>query len=120
MWSKTAEKLALLKMYFDTRRGAGHTRAMIQGAINAKDVIILSHNHRYGHDLQRGCRHARIISWEDGLGDLKGRGGPLVIDNAAMAVVLGDVLDMLKELQVENALIKRQLRIMERAKEMSC
>jgi len=99
-----AEKIALLKTYFDTRRG--HTFAMVNGIANTENVLVLVHSQNYGKDIQRMCqKKITFVSW-DNLDRLKGSNNALVIDNAAMSQILGDALEMLRELRAENSLLK--------------
>ena len=100
------EKLAVLKMYFDTRRGRGHTHAMVEGAANVENVSVLVHSMRYGKDIERLCgKKITIITWES-LEGLCGSNNALVIDNSAMSQILGDALEELRKLRSENSILK--------------
>lgn len=109
MWSETAEKIARLKVYYSTRRGVGHTRAMILGAANTERVIVLAHNMRHGEDIKDRCRNAKIITW-DRLDGLNGESSPLLIDHWALMEILSDAQKMLGELQEENTKLVSALR----------
>ena len=105
-----AEKIALLKTYLDTRRGRGHTFAMVNGVANTENVTVIVHNQNYGKDIQRMCqKRINLVSWDD-LYKLRGSNNALVIDNAAMSKILGDALEMLRELRAENSLLKAGIR----------
>ncbi len=100
------EKIALLKTYFDTRRGRGHTFAMVNGVANTENVTVIVHSQNYGKDIQRMCqKRINLVSW-DNLDKLRGSNNALVIDNAAMSQILGDALEMLRELRAENSRLK--------------
>ena len=105
-----AEKIVLLKTYLDTRRGRGHTFAMVNGVANTENVTVIVHNQSYGKDIQRMCqKRINLVSWDD-LDKLRGSNNALVIDNAAMSQILGDALEMLRELRAENSLLKAGIR----------
>jgi hypothetical protein len=102
------ERLAILKTYFDTRRGCGHTFAMMNGVVNTDpSPVILVHSASYAQDLQKFSpkRMLRTVSW-DGLERLKGLNSALVIDNAAMSNILGDALEEIRKLRAENSLLR--------------
>jgi hypothetical protein len=104
------EKIALLKTYFDTRRGRGHTFAMVNGVANTENVTVVVHNLNYGKDIQRMCqKKINLVSW-DNLEGLRNSNNALVIDNAAISQILGDALDMLRDLRAENSRLRDKLR----------
>ena len=105
-----AGKISLLKTYFDTRRGSGHTLAMVNGIANMENVTVIVHNHRYGKDIQRICgRRVNFISWDE-IDKLRGSSNALVIDNSGMSLILGDALEMRRKLMVENLLLKEYIK----------
>lgn len=100
------EKITLLRLYFLTRRGVGHSSALVNGIANMDSVILA----RDFDDLKYMSRMSRkmfvpAITWtDDRFMDITATDKPLVITDAAIVQILGEVLDELKfvrgELQI--------------------
>lgn len=75
--------LSGLAAYLHASRRAGHTTAMIRGAINTEHVVVLAHTHAYASQLQRLIPGAKVISMHS-IELLRGRQDPLVVDNSAL------------------------------------
>lgn len=102
------EKLVLLKAYYDTRRGVGHTTVMMKGVVGSQHAIVLAHTARYAEDLRNIYgRETQIVTW-DALDRLLGRRDALVIDNAAMITILGDALEVMRKLRSENSILRSE------------
>lgn len=98
--SKVFEQLAILKAYYSSRRGVGHTKTMILGAKNIDNVVVMVHTQRYASQLKRELPNAKFVLWED-FRDLQGRSAPLVIDNSAFFEILHDIFYAFRDLQEE-------------------
>jgi len=99
-------KIEAIKDYFETRRGCGHTFAMVNGVLNTYCVTVVVHNHSFGKVLQRMCqREVDFVTW-DNLDKLHGSNNALVIDNEAMFQILGDALELIRQLRGENSRLK--------------
>jgi hypothetical protein len=110
MNTNPAVKIAILREYFATRRGCGHTRAMLQGAMNVERVSVLipSNSFRgYIEDKLRG-KKVTFVSWQ-GIEGLGASSNPLVIDNAATFLILGDALDEIRKLRSEISLLRAMI-----------
>lgn len=105
----TEEKLNWLKLYFTTRRGVGHTYTMIHGVKSNKDnCAVLVRNSIESNAVYRevGGKGFPIFSWDgDGIERMRGLRQALVIDNNAMISILGDALEEIRKLRVENAIL---------------
>ncbi len=88
---KTAQ--AILS-YYDTTRGVGHTKAMLNGALSDEDVIIITHAQHYADKLCNEHKHARVYGVEHLSDKLCSTRNPIVFDNATIYKLL---LLLLKE-----------------------
>lgn len=110
----TLERISIIKTYFDTRRGAGHTAALVDGISRAKDVIFLVSTKRYADSFHgRLGKNVRVSPVSD-LDILRGSFSALVIDNSALVELLGDALAELGILRRENFELREAIKKIER------
>jgi Trk K+ transport system NAD-binding subunit len=89
--SKEQIRSALLEIitYYVVNRQRGHSTAMLNGAKNC-DCIVIAHNEHHARRLkQLGARHVISIN---SLHKLRGHNKPIVFDNAALHMILEDIL----------------------------
>lgn len=92
-------KLETLARYFATTRQAGHTTAMLNGALDTERCQILAPDHRTGGMLQKLAPDAAVISMENLDHELRGVRLPLVVDNSAMSEILSLALREIERLE---------------------
>jgi hypothetical protein len=102
--SKIERTLETLSRYYDCTRGAGHTKAMMDGIHHADDkVIVLTHNVSYGKLIEKMSPKAIACS-VDGSSELLtlyGRKNPMVVDNAAMQYIVSEAFSQIRNLRDE-------------------
>lgn len=81
--------LERVRLYFLSRRGVGHTRATIYGAVENPAALILVANHMMkGEYLKAGIDRRRLITIHQLPEALEGHTRPLVIDHAALTELI--------------------------------
>ena len=93
----TKTKLETLAQYYATTRQAGHTTAMIKGAVNTERCVILAPNHHTGEMLQKLAPAAKIVSLENP--ELRGMRLPMLVDNSTMSRILSLALCEIERLE---------------------
>ena len=107
----TEEKILLLKVYYETRRGVGHTSALVNGIANTDPIVL-------GRDLDDLRNTSRMagkvlypsVSWVTFPKGMYGQNRPLVVTETALVQILGEVLEELKQSRAENYILKEMLR----------
>jgi len=102
---KTKEKLEILRNYYYSTRGKGHTTLMRKGTDNVKDKLVLCYNYQSGEDLR--FKNNELISWH-GLKKLYGHNKPLAIDNGTMTVILESAIEEIERLEEENIKLRKE------------
>lgn len=99
--------------YLSVNRAVGHTKMMLEGAKNSPDPVVVIHNESMRNNLpefkatvgdvgiQVGGPMNAISLAEIDAGKLRGTRGPLAIDNAALQVLLGDLVSTIASLRDE-------------------
>ena len=112
--SKVEEKMTLLKLYFDNRRGVGHTLALVRGIANS-DAMVMGQNM---DDLRHVSRLSQkifvpAVAWEDDrfvdLIALQGR--PLVVTETALIGIMSDAMKELQQARSEIHILKEMLHV---------
>ncbi len=97
-----------LVVYFQSRRGVGHTWAMLHGALASKDCIVVASDKRQQQEFNlEGVPRSRIIPLSE-LSCLHGESAPVVIDHHALVMMLGDLVRENQELRAHNAKLRRE------------
>jgi len=108
---ETTEKLNWLKLYFDTRRGLGHTYTMINGVKNNVDkcAVLVRNQSEAKYMFDMAGKGFRTFSWDGDFDRIRGLRFALVIDNNAMISILEDALDEIRKLRADNTALKAGL-----------
>ena len=114
--STTAVEASIeLMKYLEFTRRCGHTTAVMTGAM-ATDAIVIVHNLNMSNYILKEWG----VLWKSGGADtltigevangkLKGNNRPVVIDNAALHILLSDLLTEISVLRKENVDSRRKL-----------
>jgi hypothetical protein len=94
----TLDRLKLLRDYYESTRGVGHTTAMLEGAKNTGGVIIMAVTRYIAEMFTATCESAKAISWRE-VDRLTEMGAPLAIDNSAMFEILNDAISEIETLR---------------------
>jgi hypothetical protein len=94
------ETIKELLFYYERTRGAGHTRTMVEGAINSPHVWVLVNNVQQSRNLLPHRLQHRAIALSD-IRRLNGRHAPLAIDNDALFTLLSDAVQQIESLELE-------------------
>lgn len=105
---KIQKTLEELLQYYQTTRAVGHTYAMINGAKNTDNVLVLVHSQKYASEIKAKYPKAEFTGFLN-LEGLRGKRKPLLIDNGAMCAILQNALIEIRELQKQNKDLKFQL-----------
>lgn len=101
------ELLEQLSTHFDWSRGAGHTHAMLEGAIRSGARILVANDHdardisRLAFNLTRGKVHLQPSSFltiEGARHGLMGVGGKFLIDHHALTIIIGGAISEMREI----------------------
>lgn len=98
---KNLEILAWIKSYYTSRRGVGHTFAMIHGARDQDNCIVVAHDHKYASDLKRQLHGHTVIALSDIPQALHGKNDPLVLDHWALVALIDGIFKDIARLQEE-------------------
>jgi hypothetical protein len=90
--------LSGLAAYLHASRRVGHTTAMIRGAQNTENVVVLAHTHFYASRLQGLIPGAKVVSMHS-IESLQGRHSPLVVDNSALWDICQSALSEIERLE---------------------
>jgi len=82
-------------------RGFGHTQAMLNGAKNADNVVIVAHTQQFADYLAKQCKNARGVGL-DRTERLLGSHLPIVVDHYAFEILLGERERRIAQLEAEN------------------
>lgn len=85
--STELEELLAIANYYISNRQAGHTTAMLEGALNVDNAIVLVHNEMFANDLKRLTKGGatRFVSPHRNYEQLKGQRRPLLVDHHHLA-----------------------------------
>jgi len=107
------ERLQILKLYFDTRRQAGHTYTMLQGAANMDSLIMVRSKVHAHHLQQMAMKKLATIAWDEfNIDELLNSIVPLIIDASALSEILGDALDLLRQERSKNYQLLDEIRVL--------
>ena len=70
-------------------RGFGHTQAMLNGAKNTDNVLIVAHTQQFADYLAKQCKNARGVGL-DRTERLLGSHLPIVVDHYAIEILIGE------------------------------
>lgn len=92
--------------YYETTRGVGHTRTMLQGVTCGRNAVVVVANSQMGGMLMRHYQVDRIVTLHQiKQGSvLRGMQAPLVFDNHALVTLLADMRETLR--QAESAVVR--------------
>jgi hypothetical protein len=96
-------------MYYDLQRGAGHTRLMIDGLLQAEgNVMLFCHTYEFGERIKREveAKNKKVkihLTTSVNPETLRGRHEPLAVDNAALCSLLREALVCLSERNLDIA-----------------
>ena len=90
--------LSGLAAYLHASRRVGHTTAMIRGAQNTENVVVLAHTHSYASQLQKLVPGAKVVSMHS-IESLRGRHSPLVVDNSALWDICQSASDEIERME---------------------
>ena len=110
------------RRYMRFGRGFGHTQAMLNGAKNTDNVVIVAHTQRFADELAKQCKNARGVGL-DRTDMLRGLRLPFLVDHYAIEILLGEQdqriaqleeeialkADYIKRLEAENAVLIKRL-----------
>ncbi len=99
-----------LLFYYDINKGVGHTKLIKDGVDNYSSRFFL-----FGKDLKCSKQindgshitNASVKTIGEGL--LRGHTRPIVFDNSALAIIFAESSKKIKELELENIILKRKL-----------
>lgn len=112
MNNKPYETAQEILTYLNGNRQIGHTTAVIRGALNTPNCLVVIHNKAFGSDILAGLSPKNIdtISLQEILnGRLRGMKTPLLIDNAALTVLLAGLVSSITVLRKNNAGLERKI-----------
>ena len=97
---RCVENVREILEYYSSRRGVGHTDAMVDGAKHTDGVIVITNNSSMPTILRGKLKKAEIFTCDSDLERmLLGRDKPLVLDNAAVVELFSGVLDIIADLE---------------------
>jgi hypothetical protein len=91
------EQLKAVADYLEVNRQVGHSKTLSLGLNNSPDALVLVHNLACKKDFPR-IEQERLISLAS-LDRLRGERAPLVIDNAAMWLLMRDAVETIESLE---------------------
>lgn len=107
---RTLDLLRTILTYYSGPNGrqVGHTSAVLNGARNSRDSVVIVHDQRMAEVIRKltegKTRCIRLLEFEEGI---KGHTAPIIWDNAALFVlfercahVIGDLLEEAAEPKV--------------------
>lgn len=85
-WQEKDDLRTELFFYFNGNRSVGHTHSMMTGAENNPNVIVVVVSKEHGKLLEKkyGADCEFMSAGEVARGRLRGRKGPVVVDNAVL------------------------------------
>lgn len=104
--------LLAIREYYITTRQVGHTHMLLNGADNVENPLILVHAARMKDLLRASSKNPNkldIVSLQEPQG-LMGKRKPLLIDNAAMILLIDSALQRIAELEKENYALKDMIK----------
>lgn len=102
-------KLEQILAYYSFTIGAGHTRAMMEGAKNVDRVAIMGHTMNWSTELSREAKGIKPISWFNFHDQLRGYRLPLLIDNSALREIIEECLVIIHDLKKTNKRLTEEL-----------
>lgn len=95
---QTKKILEVIRNYLTTNRRVGHTSAMMRGAENVDNVLVLAANHQQSKMLQQNLPHAEVVSITSGA-CLTGKTKPIVMDNETIWQICDRALKEIERLE---------------------
>jgi len=107
------ETLATLLSYYTATKGCGHTAAMLSGAVNSPDCLVLVS----GRPSLPKIHATRIVTLErpDLANGLIGVRAPLLLDNSAAKMLIADSLTEIERLARRCERLQKQLMLLDAA-----
>ena len=96
---KILDTLRYILQYYGVNRGAGHTNAMLDGAMSTPSAIVITATHKQSMDFRWQGVPNTCVSLSEITHRLMGTRSPIVFDNRAMMVLLGDATKEIERLQ---------------------
>ena len=115
-----------LRMHYDVTRQSGHTTALMEGANNVPNPMIVAVDNNHMRFLKDLCKNksGSVVALEDCDSYLRGRKSPILFDNYTLYVIFREVskeIDRLHQLLEhqdflvsDRAFIKKVVEIVER------
>jgi len=104
------QSLLNLRQYYEINRQVGNTTTLIRGVENVENALVLVHSPKIQRFLnQNSKKNIETKSIEDPL-CLVGVRKPVVIDNAAMSVLLNYTLQTIARLERENFELREKIK----------
>ena len=98
---KIKETLNDLLHYYESTRQVGHTAAMIEGVANSPQTMVLVGNFAQGKCLMPKVSEKQVVPIGSISTALCDRRAPLVIDNAAMWLILHEAKKEIERLEAQ-------------------
>lgn len=104
--SNIKDTLRSIASYYEVNRQVGHTTAVVSGAINTKDTVIIAHNHQSAKDLEK--KHStygtdgKSIAISSFDSQMRGRRVPITFDNATIHFLCLDALREIENVEGRN------------------
>ena len=100
-----------LLTYLHSARQVGHTTTMLEGAKD-RDCLVIAHSREWSKELAAKGAHITSLSLtEIERGYLRGLRKPLVLDNAALQELLGDLVGTIAVLRKDIADKENKIRL---------
>jgi hypothetical protein len=99
---KTKQILQNLRNYIELNRRVGHTTAMMRGAQNVDDVLVLAANQNQAAMLQRELPRAEVVAITNPV-CMIGKSKAMVMDNHALWEICGGALAEIERLETRIA-----------------
>ena len=95
---KIKETLQNILNYYASTRRVGHTTAMIRGAQNVDNALVVTSNLSASRALEHNYPHIKTTSIQSGQ-KLLGFNSPILFDNEALYVLFRDALKTIEDLE---------------------
>jgi len=104
---KTKQTLQNLRNYIESNRRVGHTTAMIRGAQNVDNVLVIAANQHHAAMLHRELPRAEVVAITSPV-CMIGKTKPLVMDNQALWEICGGALAEIERLETRIAELSQE------------
>jgi hypothetical protein len=99
---KTKQILQNLRNYIESNRRVGHTTAMMRGAQNVDNVLVIAANQHQAAMLQRELPRAEVVAITSPV-CMVGKSKAMVMDNHALWEICGGALAEIERLETRIA-----------------